>query len=271
MKEIVLDLETYRTRDPRVVSRITMEARAKRPAQNTAKELKMVWDTPGEIERRVSEALDKTAVDVLYAEPLVCCMLVDGLRKGGDCEIDMMESPEKEQLKVLAHFLGDTNQSTVWIGHNVEFDLAILLNRWRRWRITPPQWFPEFRGRWYGRIHDTMRNTPSANGMGYVSMSAVCDSVGLPEAKATMWEGAPMDGSRVGDAYRAQAYDIIREYCQADVAVTRVLYEIQTAGKTDKYTECLDALRALDDEPMGEGARAIAKLNVLDGFGFVPR
>lgn len=267
MKEIVLDLETYRTRDPRVVSRITLEAKAKRPAQNTAKELKAVWDTPGEVDRRVSEALDKTAVDVLIAEPLVCCMLVDG----DDLMLDMMEAPEKEQLAELVEFLGDATQQTVWIGHNVEFDLAILLNRWRRWRIAPPLWFPSFRGRWHGNIHDTMRATPCGNGLGLVSMSDVCDAVGLPEAKATMWDGAPMCGARVGEAFRAGAYQIIREYCQADVTVTRALYDLQTKGKTDKYAECVEALRALDEEPMSEGARAIAKLGVLNGFGFLPR
>lgn len=269
MNTIVLDIETYHTRVPQVAARIARDAIAKRPAQNTAVALKNAWDTQDQIQRRADEALAKTAVDVLLAEPLVVC-LDDGVE---EFVYGIMEpAGEHVALSNLAHRLEASTRDTIWIGHNVEFDLSILTNRWRRHRITPPQWFPTYsNGRFRGRIHDTMRATPCESGLGYIKMSAVCEAYGLPEAKATMWEGEPMTGARVGAAYDAGAYDIIVEYCLADVRVTKALYEIQTLGHVDRYAEVVEQLQALDGEQMPEGARALAKIQVLESLGFMPR
>ena len=265
MNTIVLDLETYRTRNQDVINRVTNEAIAKRPANNTAAALKQIWDAPEQIERRVNEALNHTAVDVLIAEPLVVCLDIDGTEE----TYDAMKNGETETLTLLSALLNNATQHTVWVGHNIGFDLAVLLNRWRRWRIPISTWFPDYRRHWRGRIHDTMESTPCMNGLNLVKLETVCEAYGLPAAKSVVWNGSPMEGSRVGDAFRGKQYDLICEYCMADVRATKALYGVQTNGKTtDIYTEVVGRLKAVDEENISEGAAALTKLQILESCGF---
>lgn len=270
---LVIDIETVRTRNPRIIERIAQEAMDKRPASNTKKELKIAWDTEAAREARAAEALAKTAVDPLLAEPVIV-----------SCMTETDETPQSRSLApgdraglcMVSLWLNDlAGPETVWIGHNLcHFDLAVLLNAWRRARVTPPEEFPVYtNGRWRGRVFDTMLRCPSNTP--FVSLAAACEAYGIEDAKTIMWQGEPMNGSRVGDAYDAGEEQMLLEYCEADVRATHELYMAMTDddrwGTFDRHSEVVDLLAALDESELTEGARAMAKLRVLENAGLVPR
>lgn len=282
-RRITFDLETYRTRNAAVVKRVAEEAIAKRPAQNQPKAVKETWDTERAMTLRGVEALAKTAVDVLLAEVLCCCTSEDYGDGGGPTEqqFEAMsgDMTEDEALDVLAAYWRlAAGPQTIWCGHNIlGFDLPVLLNRWRHHRIQPPEWFPSYNaGRWYGRVYDTMRRVPCANGLGYVSLSAVCESYGLPEAKSVAWRGQPLTGEFVGEAYEAGDWQTILEYCSADVRAVDELYQVMTMGGAwgtyDVRSDVAEQVAEIEGSPeLTEGARAIAVYQVLDAAGLIPR
>lgn len=278
---LVLDLETYRTRNPVLVERIRQEALDKRPAQNCLKELKTLWDTAGAREERAQEALGRTAVDVLLAEVLCCCWRADGAPysvQGMYGPTGDKRGPEPVALELLAEqFEEQAGPETIWIGHNLGgFDLAVLLNRWRRHGIRPPAHFPKYTDdRWRGRIFDTMRRVPCKNGIGFVSLHDVCSAYGLRLPKETVWQGAPMDGSRVGVAYEAGEYDLILEYCDEDVVITEQLYQHITGGDTystyDKPDTIAAEIAEIENSDLPENTKKLSIYTVLDRAGLIPR
>jgi len=273
---IVLDIETYRTRDAELVEQISQEAIDKRPAQNALKELKLEWDTETAREARAAEALAKTAVDPLLAEVLCCAVAVGA--DGGRLEFEgMTESNDRPMLAQLAEDLNQmAGPRTIWVGHNIEgFDLPVLLNRWRHYDIRPPEHFPmPVRHGWRGWVYDTMLRCPSKNGMGFVSLDDACAAYGIA-GESIFWRGEPMDGSRVGEAFKAGKYDMIMRYCDQDVQTTRALYLRMTAGDTwgtyGLADEVAQQIAAIEASGQSEGVRAIAKCAVLERAGLVPK
>ena len=245
---LILDIETYATSNPAARERIRQAAIEKRPPGNCKKEIKLAWDTEQAREERAAEAVAKTALDVLLAEPLCVCYDVDG----EPVQADMMRNQEDETLAALAQVWNEqAGPGTIWAGHNLEgFDLRILLNRWRAHGIAPPAHFPVFNaGRWRGRVYDTMLRTPSNSGVNMVSLRAVCEAYGLPAAKTnTLWKGEPLDGAQVGAAFEAGEYDLILEYCADDVQVQRDLYMAQTKADTWGTYPREDDLEAAADD-----------------------
>ncbi len=271
---INFDLETIFTRNPEVSEKVQQDAINKQYSQNTKKELKITWDSEQSQMARAREALLKTAVDVLVAEVLCCSYLADGKPD----TIDMMECSEKEGLHQLSVDWDDlAGPETIWVGHNIEnFDLPILLNRWRAHGIRPPHHFPVFnRGRWRGRVFDTMQRTPCQNGLGYVSLTDVSRAYGLPPAKSREWNGHPMDGSRVADAFEAGEFQLIREYCMDDVEAQEALYQIMTCS--DTWGTFLDRddvaiqVSQIEASELPAGQKALSILRLLDGVGLIPR
>jgi len=266
---LVVDLETYPTRRPEKIAQITQEALAQRPKQNTKKEIKDRWDTMPSRQARVNEALDKTAVDPLWAEIVCVCWMDDAslFRYVSFMDDDLLEEIGDE-LDVQA------GPETIWVGHNVMgFDLPVLLNNWRRHEIKPPEHFPQFvNGRWRGRIYDTMLRVPGKTP--YVSLDEACFAYDiLPEA--VMWLGAPMDGSRMKEAVDAGEWEMIQQYCMCDVRNNRKLFDRMTCGNTwGTYTrdaELAEQVRAIESGPETEGQKALALVKLLDNAGRIPR
>lgn len=276
---LVFDVETHPTRDEAIIAEITQEALTKEPAKNAAVSIKATWDTELERNRRVKEAIAKTSLDVLLAEPLCVCWKADGATDG----ISMMGEAEVKDpsiaLQTLATVYSNTaGPETIWVGHNVYgYDLSVLLNSWRRFGIRPPDYFPHFvNGRWVGRVFDTMKRAPCHNGLGFVSLDDTCRAYRLGPAKTVLWNGAPMDGSRVAEAFAAGEYMLILEYCMADVAKERELYFVETADDTWGTWDCRDALaeavQAIEArEDLREHEKAVAIVRLLDAEGMIPR
>ena len=271
---IVIDIETYRTRDEGAVARVTQDALLKQPAQNTAKELKLTWDTERARDERVSVALSKTSVDVLLAE--VLCIATrselgattfDGM---GQSEGDMLYEFVEEMDRVAG-------PQTIWVGHNIaSFDLPILLNRMRRYGVVPPKHFPVYvNGRWQGRVFDTMKRTPCSNGLGLVSLDNTCAAYGVP-LREVMWAGAPMEGSRVAEAFEAGAIETILEYCAEDVITELKLYGAMTFdftwGTYGVGSEAAERVSEIErDETLTDTQKALAVYDVMNRAGLIPR
>lgn len=281
-KWICLDIETIATTNPLIRADVEREAREKRPAQNTLKEKKILWDTHEAIEERVQEALDRTAVDPLWAEPICVCWSVGRVNERVvECS-RMIEQGQSVASRKLALSLvadawdEDAGPETVWIGHNIAgFDLPVLLNTWRRDDTKPPAHFPQYvNGRWRGRVWDTMLRSPVKNGLGLISLDDLYRAY-IEEPPGVDWDGSPMDGSRVAAAYAAGEYQLITEYCMCDVRCAREIYRAQTADETwgtyDQHDEVAEQIREIEASSEPESRRAIQMVRVLDRAGLIPR
>jgi predicted PolB exonuclease-like 3'-5' exonuclease len=269
---MVLDIETVSTRNRELRLRVMNDAIEKRPAQNTLKELKVQWDTDEAKEARALEALDKTAVDPLLAEPIVCCFRADG----AGCALELYKL-EKAELVALREVLNDmTGAETIWIGHNVKgFDLPVLLNTWRRHGIAPPDHFPRFRGnRWCGRIYDTMENAPTKTP--FESLDGLCQAYGLGSAKCFKTpHGVPMNGGMVGEMYDGGCYAEITAYCETDVEMEEKLYMAMTFEDTwgcfDEESDIVEAIANLQsDESLTDTQKKLHIYTILEKAGRIP-
>lgn len=281
---ICFDVETYRTTDPETVDRIEQAAIHKKPPRSP-KEVVQAWGSEEERQKRADAALSKTAVDPVLAELLVvswCLVFPDGTRTMDSAPAMAPERGARldqcgQALRAFGQVV-DTQCSpeTWWVGHNIKhFDLAVLLNNMIRLRAPIPQHFPRCQGRhWRGRILDTMTSVPGTpNGM--ISLDNICKAYGLGSAKALPWNGAPMHGGRVADAFEAGAYDLITDYCEADVLVELELFERMDAGgyytgrgREDAFAvECA----AIASAQMTEEEKRLAYYSAMDRHGRLPK
>lgn len=268
---LVIDVETYRTRNEVVAARIEQEAIEKEPANNTKRELKEVWNTEIARAMRAREAVAKTACDPLLAEPICVCWMTES---GEPCGVVINDAQDllnaRDELEALA------GPETIWIGHNIAgFDLGVLFNAWTRNQIQPPEHFPMWHGRyWSGRVFDTMLRTPNRNGLGLISLDDACAAYGI-EVVETDWDGAPMDGSRVGEAFEAGLRDIIFEYCKGDVATEMSLYLVLTGGDRwgtyDRYSSLAVEVAEIEESELSPTQKALSIYSLLDRAGLIPR
>jgi len=262
---LVFDLETYRTRDPAVIARIADEAVEKRPPGNVSKHMKAEWDTEEERDRRVAKAIADTSLDVTLAEPILCAWRTwetsdpeDDLpmMMGGEDHLAWKPEDERKNLERLFLVWSElTTQDTIWVGFNIDgYDLPILLNRARLHGVRPPEHFPQFaRGRWRGRTFDLMQRVPAKTR--FISMDRALEMYGIEQAEV-LWDGTPIDGSRVGEIYEVgtqKAVVALENYCTGDVIGNMKLYLAMTFGDTwGTY-----------DRGMGEQMRAILDATAL--------
>lgn len=269
---IVFDVETVPTQNPRIKNRLIDEAVARRPAKSLRKDLKAAWDRDDARKERISKALTDTAKDPALAEPIVVVANCDGETLTWDrCDLS------DDTLAQIRHDLDERlGPNTVIAGHNIEtFDLPVLLNAWRRIRITPPTNFPVYSGRyWRGFTYDTLRRFPSKTP--FESLEAACEAYGILGAKSVIWRDKPMHGSRVYDAWKAGEHDLLVEYCQRDVMVEHALYMAMTAqdswgtyGTEDKVAQEVSQIEASDE--LTEGQKALLIYQLLDKHGRIPR
>lgn len=230
---IVLDLETHPTRDPYTLAVLENEARMARPAHNTKVAIKAEWDTQEAEDARAADAVAKSALDTALAELLCVVLAAPGVvDHPAALKAFSAMAPACDEtvcLSELSHWLQEhTDHGTVWAGHNIRsFDLQVLLNRWRRHGIRPPDYFPVFRaGRWDGNVYDTMTEFPCKTG--FISLSSACRILGLPNAKPLEWNGKPMHGGLVKQVYDAGDYTFLVDYCACDVQAELALYNAMT-------------------------------------------
>lgn len=272
---IVFDIETYSTRNVAMMERVRREAVERRPAQNTARALKDEWDTPEAEALRGAEAVAKTALD-----PMLATVLCVAWRADDDEAVTAVWCDDEEEaaglLQLAEEWEALAGPETLWVGHNIEgFDLPVLLGAWNRHDIEPPAWFPRlYRGRWQGRIYDTMAMTPN-NRAGFVSLDALSGALGLSPAKSIEWDGEPMDGSRVGLAFEAGEYALLQDYCLADVAAEQAVFLRLTHGGQYGVGPRVNAIRETlepiwESELLDRNAKKIASFDALLSLGVIP-
>jgi len=256
---ITFDVETYKTDDPAVLEYVRAKAYALVPKGN--KDVKALWMTTGPMDERAAEAVEKTNLNPMFGRILCANHLTDfadGSKKAFQC--DLMRNPADELARLAEHWEETTDADTLWIGHNItNFDLGFLVNGFRKIGAPPPTHFPVFRnGYWRGRIYDTMQHIPNKQA-GFIKLTEAYLAYGLGEAKEVIWEGEPMDGSRVAAAYDAGAYDLLLRYCDLDCVMERRLYLTQTANGTYGTPEARLT-------PLAELREIIAKINASDAL-----
>ena len=269
-RRIHIDVETYRTRNQAVIDRLTKEAIEAIPAQNVAKAKKEEWHTEEAINERIACALAKTSVMPLYAEPLVICFKTEA-EDSMYC-IDAMDNSEKVLMQQFSEMVSDlSNENTIWTAFNgKKFDFMLLLNRMVRHRVRPPEHFPVYAGGWRGRIFDTMERIPTPDL--YTSFVNACQAYGI-ECKTAMWNGEPMNGGRVGDAYESGEYDVIRKYCMDDVTHEEELYLAMTHNDTwgtyDTGRNDLSALvEIIADDELSPAYKWVTALPILKQLAY---
>lgn len=274
VKVLCFDIETRATTDTKLRERLETEAFERRPVNNTLKTEKERWDTPQAQTERMNEALAKTSVDCLYAEP-ICCVWRSELDDAGVDGVWMADDERQALIDLSAKWEAMTDSSTVWVGHNlIGFDLPILLNRWRRNCVAPPTCFPQFRdGRWMGRIWDTMLRTPAKTP--FISLENASLAYGLPSAKSVVWRSEPMTGARVAEALAAGERKMLVEYCATDVEADFELYQAQTFagrwGTIDGREQIAAAVREIESSKLTEGQKNQALVTLLNAAGMIPR
>lgn len=267
---IVFDIESRATRCPNIIDLLTEQARTAKPNHNTLKELKASWDSPEAIQERIDAAIAKTALDPLHAEVLCICA---SCLEGEVVVLDGMEqTPHRMLLEMRDLIANDCDRDTLWTGFNIErFDLSLLLVQFQKTGIAPPEFFPTYRrGKWRGNVFDTMSACPGRTP--FISLIEASLAYGLI-AKSLLWRGERMTGARVGEAYEAGAYQIIRDYCCGDVRDETALFLVQTCGgvwgiqsRTDTTAE---QLTEIAESTLTPGQKWTAAMPILQSYGLL--
>lgn len=269
-KWIVVDIESYRTRNGHVVDMLAAEALNAEPCRNSPKAEKEKWNTPEAQMGRVNAAIAKTAVDPLLAEPLIVCVSVDGEPSEATAwDGDICDLMERVQSAVGRC----CDRNTVWAGHNIGgFDLPLLATWWQRLKMRIPEGFPVALagGKWRGRIFDTMQRVPTK--AGFVSAQRACAAFEIP-CKTVMWRDEPMSGGRVIDAYEAGEYQIITDYCRQDVRAETELFLRLTQdgswGLWERADTTVEQLREIAESGLSPAQKWLSAMPLLQSAGLL--
>lgn len=266
-RELVFDVETYPTRDLEVRGRLEREALDRACPKTADRGVRLNWDTTESRQGRVDEAWLSTSLDVTLAEAV--CITV------GNASFLSGRSDEDERVLLewaSAEFERRSCAETVWVGHNIEgYDLGVLLNGWRRRGIRPPSNFPVYRrGRWQGRVYDTMLHIPSKSG--YVSLEESCRLYGVKFVEV-MWRDVAVDGSYVKALVDAGQWAILESYNTLDVTMETELWSVMTGGGAWGYPwgggGVWDQVREIRGSNLGEVQKALSVVAALERAGLI--
>lgn len=176
------------------------------------------------------KALDATALNGLWGEVITVGLACDDGKPW--CLMHQLHPPpERQTEKQLLSSLGDDINylcNTKWhkgtpqvIGHNVQFDIRFLYQRFIVHDLTVPYWLPinakpwdtdkvfDTLVQWYGPKLDPKVKPPS--------LTALCTGLGI-EVPETI------DGAEVPKAWLEGRYDEIRAHVLADVEAVRQVH-----------------------------------------------
>lgn len=130
-----------------------------------------------------------------------------------------------EEKDILADFWAVAKGTGRFIGHNIlEFDFPFVVKRSRILGVRPSL-MPSFARYRQTPIYDTMKEW-DLWGRGQASLDLLAKALGLQTSKDVM------DGSQVGEYFKAGRIEEIAEYCKKDVALTRQVYKRLTFDGT---------------------------------------
>lgn len=217
MHNIYIDIETI----PGPIVPPIEELMEKAPASYKKPETIRAWAAENQMELYRKQALDSMQGEILavgwaYNDDEPRC----AIRTGDMDEKTLLVMVEADLMRIVNTYKGVT---PVWVGHNVKcFDLPWMWRKCLKYGLYDlARAIPK--GRYTKDIEDTMEMW-AIDFKDHVSLSKIAGFFGL-DGKT---EG--LDGSKVYDAYVAGEHDRIAEYCKGDVALTRNIHRIISAG-----------------------------------------
>lgn len=218
---IILDIETVPTQDPKVIAEIA--ASIQPPGNISRPETIAAWEREKK-PTAIAEAVHRTSLDGALGEIVVIGWALN------DGEVQTLSrQPDDPRGPMLRDFFNrvylDTpdNEEITWIGHNArDFDLRFLYQQAVILNVKPPFALPHNARPGDPRVYDTM--TEWAGYRDHISLDRLCHALGLP--------GKPdgMTGAQVWDYVQAGRLDDVVAYCRNDVAQTREVWGRMTFG-----------------------------------------
>ena len=169
------------------------------------------------------KGLDQTALNGLWGEVVAIGFVADD----EEFATAYMVHPKCDEACTLSYFSGYVNaqiekrwhkSSPCIIGHNVQFDIRFLWQRYVVNGLTPPHWLTRalHAKPWDDeKVFDTMVQWCGLRD--YVSLGALCAGLGIEVPKT-------IDGSEVPQAWLDSRYDEIRAHVLADVEAVRAVH-----------------------------------------------
>ena len=230
MNYIYLDIETIPSQDEDVIKRIHEDAYETAITAPVPKEITKLktpelreertdeWKNEqfAKAETEAEEKYHATGLDGGYGE--ICCIgwAVD------DDSVDVigLERPETELLllfwKLLREVVG--SQHTIFVGHNIGFDLRFLHHRSVVNRVKPTVFLPYNAAPWQGKYVDTQYEWWGAKPGKDSSLTNLCRILGIDISDDDI------DGSGVWQAYQDGRHDDIAKHCRRDVERVREIH-----------------------------------------------
>lgn len=171
----------------------------------------------------VAEAIEKTSLDGAFGQ--VVCIGYDLHDSGAPEAVYGLDEPDllTRFNAALDTIPRNMHNATTVVGHNITgFDLRFLLQRYIVNGIRPHAIINAAAKSkpWDANVYDTM--TQFAGFGNKISLDKLCMALGIPTPKGDM------DGSMVGKAVAdGRLLDVV-EYCQRDVAATRLAFRRMT-------------------------------------------
>jgi hypothetical protein len=209
---LYLDIETVGTDDPAVIEEIA--AGVKPPGNMSKPETIAKWEAE-EKPALVAEAISKTAFDGALGRVICICYAID------EGNIVSIHGDEPDMLAEFHRQTKDVHSPSV-VGHNVQWDTRFLWQRYVVNNIKKPRLVAAAVRVKPWDVEDTMLLwNPERDRK--IRLDKLCRALSVPSPKGEM------DGSKIGEYYRAGRIQEIVEYCAGDVAAVRECYRRMVA------------------------------------------
>ena len=214
MKRIFLDIETLPAKEElwKALPAEAREETGSKPKKGAG------WKS--------KDAYRRTALSGEFGRILCIGLIVeqgdreDSLMLGWDEAANHFSEDEPALLRGFWNQMHDFDASTdLVIGHNVlDFDLRFIYQRSVVRRVKPSV---ELSFRRYSSrpVFDTMQEWGKWSRQDYISLDRLARALGLASSKSPA-----ISGAQVYDRYVEGKHQLIRDYCLADVALTRQVY-----------------------------------------------
>lgn len=264
-KYICIDIETKGTTNPAVIDRIERREREREcpgkptsanPRNNTIRRYEKavkIWEE--NLGGRIQDQIDLTAKNPLYAEMICAAIVTEDGNKASVGSVDQGEKSALQQLFDFIEYISENN--TIYTGYYIKhFDLPVLMTRARVHGIKLPNSFPKVYGRSWSQNLKDIRDYIFSNKPN-VSMSEAAEAYGIT-AKQTIWNGKPMTGARVQEAFREGMHEMIEQYCLEDAMDEWELFKKAIGIDSERKESVEDMIRKIIDEEMTDSQKVIA-------------
>jgi len=212
--KIYIDIETIPSQE--IWAHDYIKDTIKPPGQMKKAETIAKWEAE-EKQSAILEAMDKLALDGAMNH-IVCI----GVAINNNPPISFVAKEHLQEAKILRDFFdyiagncGKWGIQNTWIGHNISgFDLKIIRQRSMILNVKPLIEIP-FEGKpWDKNPFDTMLQWDAKN---FIKLDKIARAFGI--------KGKGIDGSQVYEMWKNGLFEMLSDYCENDVDLTRKVYK----------------------------------------------